>query len=1259
MGRRGRRILGWLVAVPVGLAVGLGLAVWLAGSEAALRFLAGRAEALSGGRLAIHGVAGSLYGPLRIDAMAVRGEETRVELRGLALDWSPRALGRRSLLISEFTLAELHIVELKPAGEASTPPDTLRLPLAVSLPRGRVERLVLKTGQGEWTLGAMRFALHKPDRLYRLDLHGLDTPWGTVRGRASLDESPPFALEGAAEFRHASGLATATATGRLEDIRLVAEAALAGGQGQADLRLAPFARRLLAEARISAAGLDPSRWEPTWPAAALDVSARLHSEGAETFAGQVSLVNRRPGPWDRGRLPLRQLDAAVRGDTGAADLTGLALDLGRAGRFSGQGRLDGQGAALDLKTRDFDPRGLHSKLRSLRLAGDVKLRGGEQRQQVLADLAHRRYRLRLEVEQHARTLHIKEAVLTSGAGSLTLHGNLGLNGSQSFDLTGALSGFDPAAFGDYPAARINASFDAHGRLAPAPEAQLSFAVADSHFRRQPLAGQGHLRLAEGRLWDSDASVRLGDNQLTLAGAFGRPGDRLKWRLQARQPAILHGDLSGRLEADGEVTGSLAVPAGWANVEAADLGWGRDYRLARLTAEARLEQGLSGELILDADLAGLRLPGAGLDVASLRAHGRRDRHTLTLAAGNADLDLAAELTGTLTEQAGRPAWSGQLRRFANRGRFPVGLLAPAGLELGGWGLRLENARVTALDGVFDVAEASYQAGAFASRGTFKDLAAAGLGRWPGWPQEVGGDLVLDGSWRIDAGERVDGRLLLARRQGDLVLSVPGQPATALGLKALQISAEAAGNRLQATLEADGAVLGQLRIRGETRLSRRDGAWGLAGDAPLQASAELALRSLAWAAPIVDPSGATLLDGSLTARVQADGSLAAPRLGGSLAGEGLRLALPEQGLDLRDGDFQAELRQEQGQDILELTRLRLRGGEGSLSGQGRLALRNGQPEMAPELRLALKAERLTVASRPDRLLILSGDGNLGLSGRQLRLDARLKADRGVVELAGDDAPVLSDDVVVLGREQATPAKGLPYAVSLDLDLNLGDRFFLKGWGLDAQLGGAVRIAGRQGAPLRANGSIRVVKGAYSAYGQKLDLERGILNFQGPPDNPGLNIVALRRNQAVEAGVAITGTARAPVVKLVSNPSVPDGEKLSWLVLGRGLADAGGGEFDALQLAAGALLGAGESVTLQQRIAHAAGLEEVSLKGAGSLETAVLTLGKRLSSRAYLSYEQGLAGTAALVKINYTLTERLSLRAQAGTTPALDLFYTFGFD
>jgi translocation and assembly module TamB len=313
----------------------------------------------------------------------------------------------------------------------------------------------------------------------------------------------------------------------------------------------------------------------------------------------------------------------------------------------------------------------------------------------------------------------------------------------------------------------------------------------------------------------------------------------------------------------------------------------------------------------------------------------------------------------------------------------------------------------------------------------------------------------------------------------------------------------------------------------------------------------------------------------------------------------------------------------------------------------------------LQLALQADKLEVLSRPDRLLILSGTGNASWVDKHIQVHSSLKADRGLIELPNGDAPTVSDDVVVLGQKQVVARKKPPYAIRFDLDMDLGERFYLKGHGLDAQLGGAVKLTSVEGGLPRSSGSIRIVKGAYAAYGQKLDIERGILNFQGPVDNPGLNIVAMRRNQDVDAGVAVSGSAQAPVVRLVSSPTVPDSEKLSWLVLGHGIESSSGQEFSALQAAAGALLAAGESVTLQQRVAHAAGLEEVSLRGAGTLEGTVLTLGKRLSSRAYLSYDQSLSGAETVAKINYTLTQRLSVRAQAGTVPAVDLFYTFSFD
>lgn len=394
----------------------------------------------------------------------------------------------------------------------------------------------------------------------------------------------------------------------------------------------------------------------------------------------------------------------------------------------------------------------------------------------------------------------------------------------------------------------------------------------------------------------------------------------------------------------------------------------------------------------------------------------------------------------------------------------------------------------------------------------------------------------------------------------------------------------------------------------------------------------------------------IDGRLSGRVEGRGTVASPQLAGNFTLAGFKLEVPEQGVYLKDGSLQARLEDHR----LVLEKIRLRGGAGTLEGQGSLTWDAGKPDM----RVTLDASKLEVIRLLDRHLILSGRLGANVADRNIRLEAKLKVDEGEIALPAADMPTLSSDVVVLGRDDKGRKKERAFAPDMKLDLDLGEKFKLKGRGIDARLTGAIALTTTGAAPARAVGSIRVAEGRYSAYGQRLEIERGILSFAGPLDDPGLNIVAMRKQQPVEAGVAIRGSALAPQISLVSNPTVPDSEKLSWLILGHGASGSNRSDLALLQTAASALLSRGDSVMLTDRIARATGLDDVSVTGSGSLEHTVLNLGKRLSSNAYLSFEQGIAAATSLVKINYTLTPRLSVRAQTGTESAVDAFYTFRF-
>jgi autotransporter translocation and assembly factor TamB len=147
---------------------------------------------------------------------------------------------------------------------------------------------------------------------------------------------------------------------------------------------------------------------------------------------------------------------------------------------------------------------------------------------------------------------------------------------------------------------------------------------------------------------------------------------------------------------------------------------------------------------------------------------------------------------------------------------------------------------------------------------------------------------------------------------------------------------------------------------------------------------------------------------------------------------------------------------------------------------------------------------------------------------------------------------------------------------VEIGLGEKLRFRGWGVDTGLRGDLRLTGYWGQPA-LNGRIYSEDGTYAAYGQKLAIDRGIVEFLGPVGDPRLDILALRPNIDNQVGVMITGSAFAPRVRLYSNPELSDSEKLSWLVLGRAPDGLGRSDTALLQRAAVALLaGEGEAPT-----------------------------------------------------------------------------------
>ncbi len=345
-------------------------------------------------------------------------------------------------------------------------------------------------------------------------------------------------------------------------------------------------------------------------------------------------------------------------------------------------------------------------------------------------------------------------------------------------------------------------------------------------------------------------------------------------------------------------------------------------------------------------------------------------------------------------------------------------------------------------------------------------------------------------------------------------------------------------------------------------------------------------------------------------------------------------------------------------------------GTLTAQGEAGWIDGQPQVT----LAARLERLRASIRTDRQLTVSGDVQASLKGKQTELGGKLVVDQARIILPDEGTPQLGDDVVVRTNGSAAAGKKAPAQtgaasadrearpVKLAVQLDLGNDFRVQGKGIDTRLQGTLALSGDSLRDPRLTGTINTAGGQYRAYGQRLDVEQGVLRFTGVIDNPSLDILAIRPNLTQRVGVQITGTALLPRVRLYAQPELPDAEKLSWLVVGRSSA-SGGAEAALLQQAALALLGS-KSGGMSGGLAASLGLDELSFRGTssnadGTTTEGAVTLGKRFSRNFYAAYERSISGALGTLYVFYDLSQRFTVRAQAGTQSAVDLIFTVPYD
>jgi len=713
--------------------------------------------------------------------------------------------------------------------------------------------------------------------------------------------------------------------------------------------------------------------------------------------------------------------------------------------------------------------------------------------------------------------------------------------------------------------------------------------------------------------------------LTLPPGARIPQGKLHLRMSslADLAPLLHRSLAGSIDAALNATQSTAK----LTLTAQNLAMPGTAAVRRATLDATVTNPQSNPAV-QASLAvdGVTAGSVANASARMQVRGPQNALAITLTADAPDVSgSAARLTAAATVNA--PARSMAMSSFQAAWRQQtLRLLAPATLSLAN-GTAIDHLRlglrqaVLAVNGrispTLDLTASLRDLPADLASVAAPSIAAAGT---------IGAEARLTGS--------------LARPQGRVRL-------TATGLRDRSgpaASLPPANMIANATLQGTAAQLDVHLTAGASKVT-------LTGTAPLNTAGPVNLHAvsaldLGLLNPILTVQGQRVR-GELAADATIGGTVAAPRITGTARLTGGDAQDYPQGVHITD--ISALVRAEG--DRIDLVRLSARAGHGTLGGDGTISLTAPMP-----VNLTFTANDATLLASPlitatlDSHMTVHGnvDGALAVGGTlqvrevNVQIPDKLPSSVAVIPVRVAGAPVKP---VPTPKQPATAAPAVVRTIALNITLDAPRRVFIRGRGLDVELGGSVHVRGTAAQPL-PSGGLDLLRGSLSLVGQTLTFTSGSIDFVGNGiTDPGIHLVATSTTPAMTATLTVSGTAKDPKIALSSVPQLPQDQILAQLLFHQGEGSLS--PFQVAEIAAGLaqLSGTTSGLDPLAKLRSSLGLDQLSV-GSNAAGNPTLQAGRYLAKGVYLGAQQGAGSNSTQATVQINLTKRLKLVTTAGS-------------
>jgi len=503
-----------------------------------------------------------------------------------------------------------------------------------------------------------------------------------------------------------------------------------------------------------------------------------------------------------------------------------------------------------------------------------------------------------------------------------------------------------------------------------------------------------------------------------------------------------------------------------------------------------------------------------------------------------------------------------------------------------------------------------------------------------PADIGA--IVNPSFAADGVIAADARLTgtAARPEGTIKL-------TANGVRQRQ----GPGQALPAANLVANVTLRGTSAQVDTNLTAGPSHLGVTGSAPLGAGGALNLKTnghvdLAMLDPLLTAQGRRAR-GEVDVNASITGTTTAPQVSGTA--QLTKGDVTDYALGAHVNDLAATI-QATG-DTIRLSQFSGKAGPGTLGGSGSIGLAGSMPvdlHFTADNARPLSSDLITALI--DANLTMQGDvkGNLQAGGTvhvrraDIRIPDKLPASVAVLPVRNANAPA---------PPPAPPEAESQSTIALNLTVSAPEQVFIRGRGLDAELGGTIHIQGTTAKPI-PKGGLQLRRGTLSVIGTTLNFTEGSIDFSGAGlADPSVHFVATSTTATMVATLTVSGSAKDPKITLSSVPDMPQDEILAQLLFNTSTSKLSPLQLAQIAAALASLSGATSGFDPLESVRTTFGLDRLSV-GSSSTGSPTLEAGRYLTRGVYLGAKQSASGSGTQATVQVDIAKGLKLETTAGS-------------